>query len=83
MPGDNLSELSPWPFVRLFEECWPFPEADFVLFSMLAKSFGLGVESAPIELHVCASNASGLFFASSWNETEEKGGYFNYFVIKK
>lgn len=40
-------------------------EEGFVLFSMLAKSFGLGVESAPIELQVWASRANGLFFASN------------------
>lgn len=40
-------------------------DADLVLFSMFANSFGLGVESAPIELQVCASRANGLFLASN------------------
>lgn len=36
----------------------------FVLFSMLASSFGLG-ESDPMALHVCANNASGLVLESN------------------
>lgn len=36
----------------------------FVLFSMLASSFGLG-ESDPMALHVWASNASGLVLESN------------------
>lgn len=36
----------------------------FVLFSMLANSFGLG-ESDPMALHVCANNASGLVLESN------------------
>jgi hypothetical protein len=52
LPGDNLSRFS-----DLF--------IDFVLFSIFARSFGLGEASAPIALQVCANNANGLFFESN------------------
>lgn len=75
--GDNLSMSNDvcWPpplppFLDKLRPCIEEAEdeeldRDLVLFSMFAKSFGLGVESAPIELQVCASNANGLFLASN------------------
>lgn len=40
------------PFSDDEDELDDVEDDDLVLFSMLAKSFGLGVESAPIELQV-------------------------------
>lgn len=45
----------------------------FVLFSMLASSFGLG-ESDPMALHVCANSASGLVLESNCKQKEKEKG---------
>lgn len=51
----------------------------FVLFSMLASSFGLG-ESDPMALHVCAKSASGLVLESNCKQKEKEKG--NVLIIK-
>lgn len=51
LPGDNFSRLSDLLKFLAF-------------FSIFATNFGFGA-SAPIALHVCASKANGLFFASN------------------
>lgn len=70
-PGDSLPLSMCWPpFLdklrpNIEEDEEDELDRDLVLFSMFAKSFGLGVESAPIELQVCANKAKGLFLASN------------------
>lgn len=82
-PGDNLSlsnDVTCWlpPFLDKLRPCMEEDEEDeleldrdLVLFSMFARSLGLGVVSAPIELQVCANKAKGLFLASNCKERSE------------